>query len=95
MQTSSDGTTKFLLRLSDGERVETVLIPAENVMNLDEAVPEVKANIEFIPCRSASDVLREALVKRLPQIQAEPVKPAETPQVAIPPEIPPVTQIWR
>ena len=75
--------------------VKTVLIPAENVMNLDEAVPEVKANIEFIPCRSASDVLREALVKRLPQIQAEPVKPAETPQVAIPPEIPPVTQIWR
>ena len=75
--------------------VKTVLIPAENVMNLDEVVPEVKANIEFIPCRSASDVLREALVKRLPQIQAEPVKPAETPQVAIPPEIPPVTQIWR
>lgn len=30
VQTSSDGTTKFLLRLSDGERVETVLIPAED-----------------------------------------------------------------
>ncbi len=28
VQTSSDGTTKFLLRLADGERVETVLIPA-------------------------------------------------------------------
>lgn len=30
VQQSSDGTTKFLLRLEDGERVETVLIPAED-----------------------------------------------------------------
>ena len=28
IQTSSDSTTKFLLRLGDGERVETVLIPS-------------------------------------------------------------------
>ena len=30
VQTSSDGTTKFLLKLADGERVETVLIPSED-----------------------------------------------------------------
>ena len=29
-QTSSDGTVKFLLRLADGEMVETVLIPSES-----------------------------------------------------------------
>ncbi|MDO5535899.1 MAG: 23S rRNA (adenine(2503)-C(2))-methyltransferase RlmN [Desulfovibrionaceae bacterium] len=30
IQQSSDGTTKFLLRLEDGERIETVLIPSTN-----------------------------------------------------------------
>ncbi len=30
VQKSRDGTTKFLLRLADGERVETVLIPSED-----------------------------------------------------------------
>lgn len=30
IQKSQDGTTKFLLRLGDGERIETVLIPAES-----------------------------------------------------------------
>ncbi len=42
--------------------IKTVLIPADNEVNLEEADEEVRANITFIPCRRASEVLAHALV---------------------------------
>ena len=42
--------------------IKTVLIPEENLTNLDEIDPEVKEKLVFIPCRSASDVLSHALL---------------------------------
>ena len=41
---------------------QKVLIPAENMKDLDEIDPIVKENLIFIPCETASDVLKEALV---------------------------------
>lgn len=42
--------------------VKTVLIPADNLKDLDKIDPLVKENITFIPCRKASEVLKAALV---------------------------------
>lgn len=42
--------------------IKTVLIPADNEVNLEEVDEEVRANIKFIPCRHASEVLSHALV---------------------------------
>ena len=41
--------------------VTTVLIPADNVKDIDKLDTLVKENITFIPCRTASDVLSHAL----------------------------------
>ena len=43
--------------------IRTVLIPADNEVNLEEVDEEVRANIKFVTCRKASDVLSHALVK--------------------------------
>ena len=60
--------------------VGTVLIPAENMTNLDEVDKEVKAGIRFIPCSDAAQVLKEALAPA----SARPAAPAdgESPQTA-------------
>ena len=42
--------------------VKTVLIPADNVGDLDEIDPIARENLTFIPCRRASEVLAAALV---------------------------------
>ena len=42
--------------------VKTVLIPADNVGDLDDIDPIAHENLTFIPCRRASDVLAAALV---------------------------------
>lgn len=42
--------------------IKTVLIPADNEVNLEEVDEEVRANIRFITCRSAGEVLSHALV---------------------------------
>ncbi len=42
--------------------VSTVLIPEENLRDLDEIDDEAKANLTFIPCKNATDVLDFALV---------------------------------
>ncbi len=42
--------------------VKTVLIPADNVGDLDEIDPAAREHLTFIPCRRASDVLEAALV---------------------------------
>ena len=43
--------------------VTTVLIPDENLSNLDEVDSEVKEKLTFIPCKHARDVLAVALAK--------------------------------
>lgn len=43
--------------------VTTVLLPEDNLRNLDEIDPVVREHLNFIPCRTASDVLSHALVK--------------------------------
>ncbi len=42
--------------------VKTVLIPEANMRDLDEIDKEAKENLTFIPCSSAMDVLRNALI---------------------------------
>ena len=44
--------------------VKTVLIPADNVGDLDDIDPVAKENLTFIPCRRAAEVLAAALVTR-------------------------------
>ena len=63
--------------------VHTVLIPAENMLNLDEVAAEVKEHLVFIPCKTAHDVLDEALLPAAgePQIEA-PVIPVINAQSA-------------
>ncbi len=42
--------------------VTTVLIPEENMINLEEIDPVVREALTFIPCRRASEVLKHALL---------------------------------
>ena len=42
--------------------VKSVLIPADNVRDLEEIDPLARDNLKFIPCRKLSEVLAEALV---------------------------------
>jgi ATP-dependent Lon protease len=42
--------------------VKTVLIPADNMGDIDEIDPAARENLNFVPCRRASDVLAAALV---------------------------------
>ena len=42
--------------------VKRVLIPHENLRDLEEIDPLARENLEFIPCRKLSEVLEEALV---------------------------------
>ena len=42
--------------------IKTVLIPADNMGDIDEIDPAARENLTFIPCRRASDVLAAALV---------------------------------
>ncbi len=43
--------------------IKTVLIPADNMRDLDEIDSEARENLIFIPCKSADDVLSHALVR--------------------------------
>jgi ATP-dependent Lon protease len=44
--------------------VSTVLIPEENLRNLEDIDPIVREALTFIPCKKADDVLRHALLPR-------------------------------
>jgi ATP-dependent Lon protease len=57
--------------------VKTVLIPADNVGDLDEIDPIARENLTFIPCRRAGEVLAAALV--LPEREAEPAPVSQLP----------------
>ena len=43
--------------------IATVLIPADNVRDLDELDSEARANLTFIPCKTAYDVLANSLIR--------------------------------
>lgn len=43
--------------------IKTVLIPEDNVRDLDEIDKEAREHLNFIPCKTAKDVLNEALVR--------------------------------
>ena len=43
--------------------VSTVLIPADNMRDLDDIDSEAKENLKFIPCATADDVLSAVLEK--------------------------------
>ncbi len=44
--------------------VKTILIPSDNMKDLDKIDPVVRENVTFIPCRRACDVLSNALVSK-------------------------------
>ena len=44
--------------------ISTVLIPADNMRDLDEIDSEARANLKFIPCKTADDVLANSLIKK-------------------------------
>ncbi len=44
--------------------IKTVLIPADNEVNLEEIDEEVRASITFIPCRRAEEILSHALLSQ-------------------------------
>ena len=57
--------------------VKTVIIPADNVKDIEKTDPLVRENITFIPCRRASEVLLAALdIKRDEAVIGEDVSPA-------------------
>ena len=43
--------------------IKTVIIPDENVRDLDEIDTEARENLKFIPCKSAEEVLEHALFR--------------------------------
>ena len=43
--------------------VKTVLIPSDNVKDLEEIDATVRENLEFIPCKTVADVLKNAIVQ--------------------------------
>ena len=57
--------------------VSTVLLPEDNLRNLEEIDPIVREALHFIPCRKASDVLSAALVKQEAPLCRESVTESE------------------
>jgi ATP-dependent Lon protease len=43
--------------------IKTVIIPKENLKDLDEIDAEARANLKFVPCTRAEEVLSYALSK--------------------------------
>jgi ATP-dependent Lon protease len=43
--------------------IKTVLIPEENLRDLDEIDKEAHDNLSFIPCKTAEEVLSHALLR--------------------------------
>ena len=57
--------------------VSTVLLPEDNMRNLEDIDPIVREALHFIPCRKATDVLSVALVKKEFSISAQTVAESE------------------
>ena len=47
--------------------IKTVLIPFDNVKDLEKIDEEAKAHLEFIPCKTVAEVLENALAKSTPK----------------------------
>ena len=43
--------------------IKTVILPEDNLRDLDEVDAEARANLQFIPCKTAAEVLGHALAK--------------------------------
>jgi ATP-dependent Lon protease len=43
--------------------IKTVILPDDNVRDLDEIDSEARKNLNFIPCKTVSEVLSHALAK--------------------------------
>ena len=74
---------KLLAALRGG--ITTVLIPQENVKDLEEIPDNVKKGMELIPVATVDDVLKHALVRLPEPVEWTPPK-AATPPAALPPE---------
>ena len=51
--------------------VQTVLIPQENLRDIEELDPLARENLNLIPCRKMADVLKQALIPTKNEIKAE------------------------
>jgi len=58
--------------------VRTIIIPADNLKDLDKIDPVVRENVTFIPCRRGTEVLSHALVPNAILEARESVKNEET-----------------
>lgn len=63
--------------------VTTVLIPYENQRDLSEIDKTVRENVKFIPCRTADDVLKAALVRN-PELPVSMAEPCNSSKASIP-----------
>ena len=61
---------KLLAALRGG--IKTVLIPQENVKDLQEIPDNVKTNMEIVPVNTLDDVLEKALAERVKPIEWDP-----------------------
>ncbi len=62
--------------------IKRVIIPADNLCNLPDIDPEARENLEFIPVRSASEVLSAALCPVIKQTE-KPVAERKTADIAV------------
>ena len=72
--------------------VKTVLIPNDNLRDLEEIDALARENLQFIPCKKASDVLKHALVA-LPCAQDDSQEPDSIAAQYIPMGVPANTGI--
>ena len=61
--------------------VKTVLIPEDNLRDLDEIDPTARKALEFIPCKKAKDVLENALAKATIAPRSKPSNDSEYAEV--------------
>ena len=55
--------------------IQTVIIPQENVPNLDDVEPIVKESVSFLPVRDIDEVLEAALTKQPKPVRQKPMMP--------------------
>ena len=69
--------------------VRTILIPADNLKDLDKIDPVVRDNVTFIPCKKASEVLSNALAHKEHDVISLPSAEKDIPVAdAIPTRVP-------
>ena len=71
--------------------VKTVLIPYENLKDIKDIDPLARENLQFIPCKTLSDVLKNALIS----LDAESILEETLPHLANTETISHSTAIYR